>query len=53
MQLVDCGQDKYDSIFDNPDDHAGQMETSVALRLCPDLVEMEVAGEGKVRPFQV
>lgn len=45
-------RDRYDEIFDTPDDHAGQFETSVALALHPDLVEQDVAGDGKVRPFR-
>ncbi len=35
--------DVYGEIFDQPDDHAGEMETSVALALYPDLVRMEQA----------
>ncbi len=45
------GADKYQEIFDKPDDHAGELETSVALALCPELVELEKAGDGKVKPF--
>jgi len=37
------GQDKYGEIFEEPDDHAGEMETSVALALYPELVHMERA----------
>jgi creatinine amidohydrolase len=46
------GMDKYAEIFENRDDHAGEMETSVALALFPDLIEPGVAGDGKVRPFR-
>jgi len=45
------GRDKYDEIFDRPDDHAGQLETSVALALYPELVEPDVAGNGRTREF--
>ena len=45
------GRDKYDEIFDRPDDHAGQLETSVAMALYPELVEPDVAGDGKTRDF--
>ena len=45
------GTDKYNQIFTKPDDHAGQMETSVAMALYPELIEPNVAGSGKVRPF--
>ncbi|NLF29567.1 MAG: creatininase family protein [Planctomycetes bacterium] len=45
------GSDRYGEIFDRPDDHAGQMETSVALALFPERVELEAAGDGRPRPF--
>ncbi|MFC1677724.1 creatininase family protein [Planctomycetota bacterium] len=46
------GQDKYDEIFTRPDDHAGQMETSVAMHLYPELVETDSAGDGKAKDFR-
>jgi creatinine amidohydrolase len=46
------GQDRYRDIFDAPDDHAGEMETSVALALFPELVELDAAGDGQPRPFR-
>lgn len=46
------GMDKYGEIFENRDDHAGEMETSVAMALYPELIEPNVAGDGKVRPFR-
>lgn len=46
------GHDRYAEFFENPDDHAGEMETSVALALFPELVEMESAGDGKARAFR-
>jgi len=46
------GEDHYDAIFDDPGDHAGELETSVALALHPELVEPEAAGDGQVRPFR-
>jgi creatinine amidohydrolase len=46
------GQDRWGEIFDKPDDHAGEFETSVALALYPELVEPDVAGDGRTRPFQ-
>jgi len=30
--------DVYQQIFERPDDHAGEMETSIALAFCPELV---------------
>ena len=46
------GQDRWDDIFDKPDDHAGEFETSVAMALYPDLVEPDVAGDGRARAFR-
>lgn len=46
------GKDRYGEFFSLPDDHAGQMETSVGLELFPQWVEEGQAGEGKVRPFR-
>jgi creatinine amidohydrolase len=46
------GMDKYQEIFEKPDDHAGEFETSIALALFPELVELEKAGSGEVRPFR-
>ncbi len=46
------GSDEYGRIFEKPDDHAGEMETSVALALFPELVELEHAGPGEPAPFR-
>jgi len=46
------GHDRYEEIFQAPDDHAGEFETSVALALCGELVEPGVAGDGRTRPFR-
>jgi creatinine amidohydrolase len=40
-------------IFDNSGDHAGQLETSFLLHVCPDLVQMEQAGPGPRVPFAI
>jgi len=45
------GNDCYNKIFDAPDDHAGELETSVAMALYPELVEIEAAGDGKTAVF--
>ncbi|MGC3977534.1 MAG: creatininase family protein [Paludibacteraceae bacterium] len=39
--------------FENFDDHAGEMETSVMLHYHPDLVHFEIAGNGASRPFAI
>lgn len=44
--------DHYSSIFEKPDDHAGEFETSIALALYPQLVELAHAGSGIPRPFR-
>lgn len=46
------GKDVAPDIFEHEEDHAGEMETSVALELYPHLVELEKAGDGSVRPFR-
>ena len=46
------GRDKYNEIFSKPDDHAGQMETSIAMTLYPELIEPNVAGSGKAEDFR-
>ena len=35
---------------EDPDDHAGEQETSVMLHYHPELVNMDIAGEGAVAP---
>jgi creatinine amidohydrolase len=41
------------AIFDEPGDHAGEMETSVLLHVCPDWVVLGQAGEGRTVPFAI
>ena len=41
------------SIFDEPGDHAGEMETSLLLHLCPEWVVIGQAGEGRTIPFAI
>lgn len=38
--------------FENKDDHAGEMETSLMLYLRPDLVKLDQAGDGTARKFR-
>lgn len=40
-------------IFPNPGDHAGQLETSFLLHVCPELVRLEQAGAGRRVPFAI
>ena len=42
--------DVYATIFEEKDDHAGEMETSMGLAHFPDLVALEQADAGAVRP---
>ncbi len=46
------GMDTYNEIFETPDDHAGEFETSVALALYPELVELLNAQPAPARPFR-
>jgi len=39
--------------FENFDDHAGEMETSVMLHYHPELVRLEQAGDGAFTPFDI
>lgn len=39
--------------FDLPDDHAGEMETSVMMHYYPELVDLSTAGEGGVNKFNI
>lgn len=41
--------DEYTNIFEYKDDHAGEMETSVMLKIAPDLVQLKDADEGYFR----
>ncbi len=40
-------------VFDDPGDHAGELETSLMLHLFPDLVELSQAGRGERVPFAI
>jgi len=42
-----------EATFDEPGDHADEMETSLLLHLCPDLVELSQAGSGARKPFAI
>lgn len=39
--------------FDQPGDHADELETSVMMHYHPELVNLEEAGEGNYRPFAI
>ena len=41
------------AVFDEPGDHAGELETSLILHLRPDWVVMSQAGEGRTVPFEI
>jgi creatinine amidohydrolase len=44
--------DHFGKIFEHRDDHAGELETSVALELFPDKVELAQAADGSTRAFR-
>lgn len=39
--------------FENKDDHAGEMETSVMMHYHPELVNLAMAGSGESKPFNI
>jgi creatinine amidohydrolase len=41
------------AVFESPGDHADEMETSLLLHLCPELVELQHAGRGERVPFEI
>jgi creatinine amidohydrolase len=47
----EVGNDKYGEIFKATESHAGEMETSAILAASPELVEPNIAGDGRVRPY--
>lgn len=52
ISLVDWWRvllDRYDELFENPDDHAGEMETSIGLHLFPEFIDLDKADDGGVR----
>lgn len=52
VSLVDwwkVGQDKVKEIFENPGEHADELETSVGLALFGDLIHLEKAKDGSTR----
>ena len=42
-----------EEVFDEPGDHAGELETSFLLHVRPEWVVMDQAGEGKTVPFKL
>ncbi len=57
MHLFVCdwwkvGFDVFEELFGKGDDHAGAMETSVAMEICPEFIEPEKAGDGQIPPFR-
>lgn len=41
------------ALFENPGDHADELETSLLMHLCPELVELSQAGPGTRVPFAI
>ena len=41
------------AVFESPGDHADELETSLLLHLCPELVELQHAGKGPRVPFAI
>lgn len=56
MEVMSCEWFKVTpqkEIFDLPDDHAGEMETSVMMYYYPELVDLETAGDGNSKRFNI
>jgi creatinine amidohydrolase len=51
--FYEMAPDAKKAIFENPGDHADEMETSLLLYLRPDLVQLAEAGPGKREPFAI
>lgn len=46
--------EKYEKYFVEPEDHAGEMETSVVMHLTPNLVlSLDIAGKGEGKKFKI
>jgi creatinine amidohydrolase len=41
------------AIFESPADHADELETSLLLHMCPEIVELQHAGKGERVPFAI
>jgi creatinine amidohydrolase len=41
------------TVFEKPGDHADELETSLLMHLCPELVELRHAGAGERTPFAI
>jgi creatinine amidohydrolase len=51
--FYEMAPDAKKAIFENPGDHADEMETSLLLHLRPELVELAQAGPGRRKPFAI
>jgi creatinine amidohydrolase len=45
--------DLYPAIFERPGEHADEVETSLGLAFFPDLVQLELADEGRLQPTRL
>lgn len=53
VNFYEMAQDTKRAIFEQRGDHADEMETSLLLHLCPELVELNQAGRGERVPFAI
>jgi len=49
VNWYEVAQDRYSELFEDEGDHAGEMETSLALHLFPELVDLSLADDGATR----
>jgi creatinine amidohydrolase len=51
--ILDMIPEHVKRIFDDPGDHAGELETSLLMYLCPDMIDLSAAGSGKRNKFKI
>ena len=53
VNFFELAPDVFEALFGGKSEHAGIMETSLLLHLCPEHVNLDVAGDGARVPFAV
>ena len=53
VNILEMIPDRIKELFSTPGDHAGELETSLLMHLCPETVDLPSAGSGTRRPFQI
>lgn len=53
INWLEIEKDKQSEIFDNKEDHAGEIETSAMMYFNPELVDLSIAGNGESNGFSI